>query len=153
MLDQKLIPKGLCDQEVKRGHNKKPSIPYIPVENKIGNRVKGDLHTFKVKIGKRTTFNASIWIGGNQENFLIHVIGALNYCATRTNLFNKWMSAKKAKVKHNKDLKECRDYICMLYDVQGPPDPTETSKVPEEDPPSSKKWEEAQETLPKKRVA
>ena len=86
MTVQKLIPKGLCDQEVKRGHMKKPPIPYTPLENKIGNKVKCNLHTFKAKIDKKNTNNGSVWLGGSQESFLGHVIGALNYCA-RTNLF------------------------------------------------------------------
>ena len=78
--DQKSILKGLCDQEVERGHMKKLSILYNPVENEIGDKVKGDSHTFKVKIDEKTTINASIWQGGNQENFLIHIIGTLNNC-------------------------------------------------------------------------
>ena len=144
MSNQKAIPKGLCNQENKRGHTKKPPIPYISIDDEIGDKVKGDPRTFKVKIDKKIKINASVWLRGSQEGFLVHVIGALNYCV-RMNLFNKWMSAKKVK----KDLVESRDYIRMLYKVQKQPDPAEPKKEPEENPPLPQRQEEAQETLPK----
>ena len=48
MSDQKAVPKGLCSQEVERGHKKKPPIPYLPLEIEIEDKVKGDLRSFKV---------------------------------------------------------------------------------------------------------
>ena len=53
MSDQKTIPKGLRENEVERGNFKKPPIPYIPVNNKIGKKVKSELRTFKVKLDKK----------------------------------------------------------------------------------------------------
>ena len=104
MSDQKAVPKGLRNQEVKRGHTKKPPILYIPLEDKIGDKVKGDPQSFKVKINKKMTVNASLWIGGNQESILIHIIlGKLNF-RIRTKLFDKWKSTKSKKDLHYKDL-------------------------------------------------
>ena len=48
MSDQKLVPKGLYDQEVEMGHTQKLPIPYIPLEDEIGDKVKADPCTFKV---------------------------------------------------------------------------------------------------------
>ena len=36
MSDQKTVPKGLRENEVEWGNFKKPPIPYIPVDDKIG---------------------------------------------------------------------------------------------------------------------
>ena len=49
MLDQKMVPKGLRENEVERGNFKKPPILYIPVEDQIGEKVKSEARTFKVK--------------------------------------------------------------------------------------------------------
>ena len=127
MSNQNSIPKGLCSQEVKRGHIKKPPIPYIPVENEIGDGVKGEPHTFKVKINEKTTVNASIWTGRNLEGFLIHVISALNYCA-RNKLIKKWTSAKNEKFLYKKDLQDINNYIWVLYNVKkSPPESKKTA--------------------------
>ena len=105
MSDQKTVPKGLRKNEVERGNFKKPPIPYIPVEDEIGEKVKHDLRTFKVKIDDKTTVNASVWTGGNPEGFLIHVNSALNYIK-RSKLYEKWVSAKTAVAKADKDLQD-----------------------------------------------
>ena len=60
MSDQKDVPKGLCGKDVERGHTQKPPIPYIPVEDKIGDEVKADLRTFKVKVDGKMTINLSV---------------------------------------------------------------------------------------------
>ena len=60
MSDQKTVPKGLRENEVERGNFKKPPIPYIPVEDEIGEKVKHDSRTFKVKLDNKTTVNASV---------------------------------------------------------------------------------------------
>ena len=67
MSNQKTVLKGLCENEVERGNFKKPPIPYIPVDDKIGKKVKHEARTFKVKIDDKTTVNASVWTGGNPE--------------------------------------------------------------------------------------
>ena len=61
MLVQKVVPKVLHNQEVKRGNTKASLIPYIPVEDENGEKVKEDLHTFKVKIDDKMTVNALVW--------------------------------------------------------------------------------------------
>ena len=38
-MSDKLIPKGLKDHKVERGYTKRPPIPYIPVEDEIGELV------------------------------------------------------------------------------------------------------------------
>ena len=93
MSDQKTVPKGLRKQVVEHGNFKKPPIPYIPVEGEVGEKVKIDARTFKVKIDAKTTVNASVWTGGNSEQFLIHVISATGYIE-RSKLFEVWASCK-----------------------------------------------------------
>ena len=73
-IDLKSYPKGLCNQEVERGHTKKPQIPYILVEDKIGKKVKREPRILKVEIDDKTAVNASVWTGGGDESFLVHVM-------------------------------------------------------------------------------
>ena len=65
MSNQKTVPKGLRENEVEQGKFKKPPIPYIPVEDKIGKKVKSKARMFKGNIDNKTTVNASVWTGGN----------------------------------------------------------------------------------------
>ena len=102
MSNQKTVPKGLRKQEVEQSHTKKPPIPYIPVEDKIGNKVKSDLCTFKVKIDSKTTINMAIWTGGNPKEFLIHVISAMKYIKC-SKLFEEWYFAKKQTITFRSD--------------------------------------------------
>ena len=117
MSNQKMVPKGIREQEVERGHTKKPPIPYIPVDDKIGNKVKSDACTFKVKIDDKKTVRTSIWTGGNPKGFLIHVIHKMKYLE-RTKLFEEWASVKNAKERHSKDLKETKEYLKILFEDQ-----------------------------------
>jgi hypothetical protein len=39
-MSDKGIPKGLKDFEVERGFTKRPPIPYIPIEDEVGESVK-----------------------------------------------------------------------------------------------------------------
>ena len=110
MSDQKTVIKGLCENEVEQGNFKKPPILYIPVEDKIGDKVKSKVWTFKVKIDKKTTVNASVWTGGNPEGFLIHVISAMNYIK-RSKLFEKWVSAKTKVDSHILNVQDVRNYL------------------------------------------
>ena len=105
MSDQKTFPKGLRENEVERGNFKKPPIPYIPVNNEIGVKVKSKKQTFKVKLDDKTVVNASVWTGGNPEGFLINVISALGYIE-RSKLFKKWVSARTEVDKYVKDLQK-----------------------------------------------
>ena len=103
MSDQKTVPKGLRSQEVERGNFKPPPVPYIPVEDEVGEKVNNDNRTYKVKINDKTTINASVWTGGNSEQFLIHVISAMNYIE-RSKLFEAFQSFKTEIDKYNSDL-------------------------------------------------
>ena len=107
MSDQKTVLKGLHEQEVERSNFRKPPIPYIPVEDEVCKKVKNDVPTFKVKIDKKTTVNASVWMGGNPEGFLIHVISAIGYIE-RSKLFENWVSYKTQIDKYTKDAKGVR---------------------------------------------
>ena len=70
MSDQKAVPKGLCDQDIERDHTQKLLIlPYIPLEDETGEKVKADPCTIKVKVNGKTTANVLVWMGGNQESF------------------------------------------------------------------------------------
>ena len=113
MSDQKTVPKGLHENEVEQGNFKKPPILYIPVNNKIGEKVKSEVQTFKVKIDNKTTVNTSVWAGGNPNWFLIHVISAMNY-TERSKLFEKWVSAKTATDKCVADLQDVQKHLDSL---------------------------------------
>ena len=113
MSDQKPVPKGLLEQEVEQGHTKKQPILYIPVNDIIGDKVKSDACTFKVKIDNKT----SVWTGMNPEGFLIHVISAMNYL-DHTKLFEEWASTKNSKERHSKDLKVTEEYPKILFEDQ-----------------------------------
>ena len=104
MSDQKTVPKGLRSQEVERGNCKPPPVPYIPVEDEVGDKVnKSENRTFKVKIDDKTNVNASVWTGGNSEQFLIHVISAMGYIE-RCKLFSAWTSFKTEIKKYKEDV-------------------------------------------------
>ena len=150
MSDQKAVPKGLRGQDVERGHTKKPPIPYIPLEDEIGEKVKADPRTFKVKVDGKTTVNASVWMGGSQEGFLIHVIGALNYC-DRTKLFAKWRIVKNTRDAFQRELDKSHNYVRMVEKVQVVPVPTqESEKGPECEEPSPERTAVATPTSRKK---
>ena len=103
MSNQKTVQKGLRENEVERGNFKKPPIPYIPVEDKMGKKVKHDVQSFKVKIDKKTTVNTSVWT----EGFLIHVISAVGYIEC-------WVSARTEVYKYSNDLQKGRDAVTAL---------------------------------------
>ena len=75
------------------------------MEDEIGKKVKSEGRTFKVKIDKKTTVNASVWTGGNPKGFLIHVISAMNYIE-RSKLFKKWVSTKTKVDSHVLDVQD-----------------------------------------------
>ena len=112
MSNQKTVPKGLREQEVERGNFKKPPIPYIPVEDEVGEKVKNDVQTFKVKIDNTTTVNASVWTGGNPKGFLIHIISTVGYIE-RSKLFKNWTSQKTQIDKYSKDVTDYNRYISI----------------------------------------
>ena len=113
MSDQKTVPKGLRESEVECGNFKKPPISYIPVDDKIGEKVKSKAGTFKVKIDDKILVNASVWTGGNPKGFLIQVISAMGYIE-RSKLYKKWVSAKTKVDKYAADLQDTRNSVSDL---------------------------------------
>ena len=114
MSDQKTVPKGLRENEVERSYFKKLLIPYIPVDDKIGETVKSKAQTLKVKIDDKTAVDASVWTGGNPEGVLIHIISAMGYIE-RSRLYEKWVSAKTNDVdKYAADLQDTQDAVTTL---------------------------------------
>ena len=111
--------------------HKKLLIPYIPLEDEIGDKVTAD-----------PSVNASVWTGESQESFLIHIIGAINYC-NRTKLFEKWKAPKNERDNLQADLKESYNYVCMLEKVQENPVPTQERE----------RGSEGQETSPERTLA
>ena len=83
------------------------------MDDKIGEKVKSDAHTFKEKIDDKKTVLASVWTGGSLEGILIHVISTMNYIDC-SKLFKGTISAKKATGRHSVDLKEVQGYLGNL---------------------------------------
>ena len=117
-------------------------IPYIPLEDEIGEKVKADPRNFKGKVNGKATVNATVWRGRNQESFLIHIIGTLNYC-DRMKLFVKWKTTKTKRDNLQADLREHYNYIHIFQDVQDDTSPTQERE----------KVLESQETSPEKTSA
>ncbi len=71
----KAIPKGLKNQECKKGNRKKhPPIPYVPMVDEVQEAIsKGKDFSYKIKLPDKTKFSVPIWNAGTQEAFLIHV--------------------------------------------------------------------------------
>ena len=115
MSNQKTVPKGLRSQEVERGNFKPPPIPYIPGEDEVGEKVKGDSRTYKVKIDDKTTVNASVWTGGNSKQFFIHVISATGYIE-RSKLYESWASFKSEVDGYWKDVANYKTFLVNSKD-------------------------------------
>jgi hypothetical protein len=91
MSANKAVPKGLKNQECKKGNRKKqPPIPYIPVVDEVQEVVsKGKDYSYKIKLPNKTEFCVPIWDTGTQEAFLIHVQQAKSTCK-RKGLFKDY---------------------------------------------------------------
>ena len=143
MSDQKTVPKRLRENKVERGNFEKPPIPYIPVDDEIGEKVKSEARGFKVKIDDKSTVNASVWTGGNPEGFLIHVISALGYIE-RSKLYNKSNSAKIAQDKCAAELQDSRERVTKYLEIvrkkkNAQKEPQEESTEPATAPPAQAK--------------
>ncbi len=75
MSTSKAVPKGLKNQECKKGNRKKhPPIPYVPVVDEVQEAIsKGKEFSYKIKLPNKTKFSVPIWDTGTEEAFLIHV--------------------------------------------------------------------------------
>ena len=78
-MSDKLIPKGLKDHEVERGYTKRPPIPYIPVEDEIGELVKkaSGASEYRLDLPGGTKVYHALWESGGVEAFLKHVMSAV----------------------------------------------------------------------------
>ena len=105
-MTNKSVPKGLWDQEVERACPRCTPIPYIPVEDKIGDAVKEASGTgsFKIKLPSGTKVTQSQWNSRNNKAFLIHVMSALSIIDRKGN-FDAY---KVAETKFDKTRKEAK---------------------------------------------
>ena len=80
MLD-KSVPKGLRDFEVERGYTKRPHIPYIPVEDEVGELVikASGASEYNLELTEGTKVSHALWKSGSVESILKHVMSALGY--------------------------------------------------------------------------
>jgi hypothetical protein len=90
----KAVPKGLKNQECKKGNRKKrPPIPYVPVVDEVQEAItKGKEYSYKIKFPDKTKFSVPIWDTGTQEAFLIHMQQAKSACK-RKGLFQDYDNA------------------------------------------------------------
>ena len=129
--DLKTVPKGLHDQEVESGSSKQPPIPYIPVEDDIGEQVKKSTEgakSFKIKLSDETGVSHKCWDGSSNEAFLVHIISALSHCNCR-HYFLKYTKAERAQWAAVDEVKLCRDILA----IQGPPSEDEVELSPKQE--------------------
>ena len=78
----KALPKGLKNEEVKRGKIKRPPVPYIPLADPIGDAVKDSSGTksFKISLPDGTIVYHAVFENGSNEAFVIHVQEIMIFC-------------------------------------------------------------------------
>ena len=69
MSKDKALPKGLRNEEVKRGQIKRPPVPYIPVRDLVADAVKDSAGTtsFKVSLPDGTIVYHAVFDNGSNE--------------------------------------------------------------------------------------
>ena len=82
MSKDKALPKGLRNEEVKRGQIKRPPVPYIPMQDLVGDAVKDSAGTtsFKVSLPDGTIVYHAVFDNGLNEAFVIHVQETMDFC-------------------------------------------------------------------------
>jgi len=75
MSEDKVLPKGLQDEDVERGRIKRPPVPYIPLVDPIQDAVESKSSTtnFKITLPDDTIVYHAIYEHGSNEAFIIHV--------------------------------------------------------------------------------
>jgi hypothetical protein len=123
----KAVPKGLKNQECKKGNRKKrPPIPYVPVVDVVQEAVsKGKDFSYKIKIPNMTKFSVPIWDTGTQEAFLIHMQKAKSACK-RKGLFQDYDDAILAETKSVEQAKSLQKAIASAIG----PKSRKTPKIP-----------------------
>ena len=118
----KSVPKGLKDYEVERGYTKRPPIPYIPVEDEVGELVPKvyGASEYKLELPGRTKVQHALWESGSVEAFLKHVISTMSY-VTRKCYFKEYEEAKREAGKAVYDAKNFKD---LWMAAEEPPEGT-----------------------------
>ena len=82
MSNSKAVPKGLKDQECKKGSRaKRPPILYVSIIDPIQDVINmAKEHPMKIKLPDKTEIQVPIWHSGMPEAFLIHIREALSAC-------------------------------------------------------------------------
>jgi hypothetical protein len=95
-MSDKAIPKELKDFEVERGFTKRPPIPYIPIEDEVGESVKkaSGASEYKFELPGGTKVQHTLWDSGNSEAFLKHVTSAVSY-VKRKGYFKEYEAAER----------------------------------------------------------
>ena len=80
----KAIPKGLKDQECKKGSRAKhPPVPYVPAVNPVQDVVSAKECLMKIKLPDKAKIQVPIWHSGMPEAFFIHICKAILACNVR----------------------------------------------------------------------
>ena len=141
MSTNRAVPKGLKNQECKKGNRKKrPPIPYVPVVNEVQEAVaKGKEYSYKIKLPDKTEFSVPIWDTGTQEAFLIHVQQAKSACK-RKGLFQDYEDAIEAESKAVERVKSLRKAIANAIGPKSKKDADDTNQSPLEESKASLKY-------------
>jgi hypothetical protein len=76
MSASKKVPEGLKDSECKKGNlGVRPPIPYVPLTDLLLSKESTD--TLKLKLPNGTVFSMTIFVKGNPEDYLQHLIAVL----------------------------------------------------------------------------
>ena len=129
-MSDKSAPKGLKDHEVERGYTKRPPIPYIPVEDEIGELVKktsGDLE-YKLNLPGETNVYHALWESGGVEAFLKHMMSAVSY-VMRKGYFGEYEESKKAHTKVVNNAQKAKDLFLASEDAPKGKDSEECKAV------------------------
>ena len=94
--EDKALPKGLREEEVERGKIKRPSMPYIPPMDTIGDAVesKSGTKNYKVSLPDGTIVYHAVYDNGLNKAFMIHVQEIMNFCKPK-GFYNFYKKAKK----------------------------------------------------------
>ena len=117
----------LKDFEVERGYTKQPPIPYIPVEDEVGELVikASRALEYKLELLGGTKASRALWESGSVETFLKHVMSAMSY-VTQKRYFVEY---KEAKREHGRAVYEAKLVKNLWLAVPEPPEGTESPEL------------------------
>ena len=110
MSEDKVLPKGLWDEDMERGRIKRPPVMYIPPMDPIQDTVESKSNTkiFKITLNDGTIVYHAVYKNGSNKAFIIHVQEVLNFCKNK-GLF-------KAHKKYKAHLQDCTSRSAMAKD-------------------------------------